>query len=185
MPPSPCSATRRVCCSRPERAAKGAISSSPIPSSTSTCRGIPCASNSAWAACTASVRAGMSSFSISTRKAPSKSSFCACCTTRSTCSSWWWARWMPSSGRSMRAATSPFKMAFTACSTTVRKLHWNPALGALESPWCESCFGRAHPLFLCDGRVHFLCKSCLIACPNCGKQFCRACQPKCRSGAAG
>ena len=67
----------------------------------------------------------------------------------------------------------------------VAKLHWNPALGALESPWCESCFGRAHPLFLCDDRVHFLCKSCLTACPNCGKPFCRACQPKCRCGATG
>jgi len=67
----------------------------------------------------------------------------------------------------------------------VARLHWNPALGALESPWCESCFGRAHPLFLCDGRVHCLCKSCLTACPSCGKQFCRACQPKCRCGAAG
>jgi hypothetical protein len=66
----------------------------------------------------------------------------------------------------------------------VAKLHWNPALGGLESPWCESCFGRAHQLFLCDDRVHFLCKSCLTACPNCGKQFCRACQPKCRCGAA-
>jgi len=29
----------------------------------------------------------------------------------------------------------------------VAKLDWNPALGTLESPWCESCFGRAHPLF--------------------------------------
>jgi hypothetical protein len=67
----------------------------------------------------------------------------------------------------------------------VAKLDWNPALGALESPWCESCFGRAHPLFLCDDRVHFLCRSCQMACPNCGKQFCRACQPKCRCGAAG
>jgi hypothetical protein len=67
----------------------------------------------------------------------------------------------------------------------VAKLDWNPALGTLESPWCESCFGRAHPLFLCDERVHFLCKSCLTACPNCGKQFCRACHPTCRCGAAG
>lgn len=67
----------------------------------------------------------------------------------------------------------------------VAKFHWNPALGRLESPWCESCFGRAHPLFLCDDRVHFLCKSCLAACSNCGKQFCRACQPKCRCGATG
>jgi hypothetical protein len=67
----------------------------------------------------------------------------------------------------------------------VAKLDWNPALGALESPWCESCLGRAHPLFLCDDRVHCLYKSCLTACPSCGKQFCRACQAKCRCGAAG
>ena len=62
----------------------------------------------------------------------------------------------------------------------VTKLHWNPALGALESPWCEGCFGPAHPLFLCDDRAHFLCKSCMAPCPHCGKHFCRACQPKCR-----
>ncbi|HYW48906.1 MAG TPA: hypothetical protein VE959_38945 [Bryobacteraceae bacterium] len=64
------------------------------------------------------------------------------------------------------------------------KFHWNPALHALESPWCEGCFGRAHPLFLCDDRLHFLCKSCVAPCASCGKQFCRACQPKCRCGAA-
>lgn len=66
----------------------------------------------------------------------------------------------------------------------VARFHWNPALGALESPWCEACFGRAYPLYLCDDRVHFLCKACLSACPGCGKQFCRACRPKCRCGAA-
>ncbi len=65
------------------------------------------------------------------------------------------------------------------------RLHWNPALRALESPWCESCSGRAYPLFLCDDRVHFLCKACLAACTACGRQFCRACRPKCRCGAAG
>jgi hypothetical protein len=66
----------------------------------------------------------------------------------------------------------------------VTKLHWNPALGALESPWCEGCFGPARPLFLCDERAHFLCKSCTAPCPSCEKHFCRACQPKCRCGAA-
>ena len=64
------------------------------------------------------------------------------------------------------------------------RFHWNPALGTLESPWCESCFGRAHPLYLCDGRLHFLCKGCTAACANCGRQFCRPCQPKCKCGAA-
>jgi hypothetical protein len=63
--------------------------------------------------------------------------------------------------------------------------HWNPALGGLESPWCEGCFGRAYSLFLCDDRVHFLCKSCLSACASCGKVFCRACQAKCKCGAGG
>jgi len=65
------------------------------------------------------------------------------------------------------------------------RFHWNPVLGALESPWCEACSGRAFPLFLCDERVHFLCKSCLAPCASCGKPFCRACQPKCRCGAGG
>jgi hypothetical protein len=65
----------------------------------------------------------------------------------------------------------------------VAKLHWNPTLGVLESPWCEGCLGRAQPLLLCDDRVHSVCKSCLAACANCGKPFCRACQPKCRCDA--
>ena len=64
----------------------------------------------------------------------------------------------------------------------VAKFHWNPKLGALESPWCEGCCGPAHPLFLCDDRVHFLCKSCAAPCPACGKHFCRACQPRCKCG---
>jgi hypothetical protein len=64
----------------------------------------------------------------------------------------------------------------------VARLHWNPKLGALESPFCEGCSGPAHPLFLCDDRVHFLCKSCAAPCPNCGKHFCRACQRRCKCG---
>jgi hypothetical protein len=64
----------------------------------------------------------------------------------------------------------------------VTKLHWNPALGMLESPWCESCLGRAQPLLLCDDRVHAVCKTCLSACTACGKVYCRACQAKCKCG---
>ena len=62
------------------------------------------------------------------------------------------------------------------------KFHWNPALGSLESPWCEGCSGRAHPLYLCDDRVHFLCQGCHSPCASCGRQFCRACQRKCKCG---
>jgi len=68
-------------------------------------------------------------------------------------------------------------------SERMAKLHWNPALGKLESPWCESCSAPAHPLFLCDDRVHFLCKSCLAPCADCQRLFCRKCQPKCKCGA--
>ena len=64
------------------------------------------------------------------------------------------------------------------------KLHWNVALGKLEHPWCESCSAPAHPLHLCDDRVHFLCKSCLAPCASCQRQFCRKCQPKCKCGGA-
>jgi hypothetical protein len=64
----------------------------------------------------------------------------------------------------------------------VTQLHWNAALGKLESPWCESCSAPAHPLFLCDDKVHFLCKNCLAPCEKCQRQFCRACQKKCKCG---
>jgi hypothetical protein len=58
--------------------------------------------------------------------------------------------------------------------------HFNPLLGALESPWCEGCGDRAHPLYLCDDRAHYLCPNCQSPCPACGRQFCRACRPKCK-----
>jgi hypothetical protein len=64
----------------------------------------------------------------------------------------------------------------------VASLDWNPALGALEYPWCEGCLGRAYPLLLCDDRVHTICKSCLGPCRSCGRVFCRACQKKCKCG---
>jgi hypothetical protein len=67
----------------------------------------------------------------------------------------------------------------------VTKLHWNAALGKLESPWCERCCAPARPLFLCDDKVHFLCKNCLAPCDLCGRPFCRACQKKCKCGRAG
>jgi hypothetical protein len=67
-------------------------------------------------------------------------------------------------------------------SERMAKLHWNAALAKLESPWCESCHQPAHPLFLCDDRLHFLCKACLAPCPSCQRQFCRKCQPRCKCG---
>jgi hypothetical protein len=67
----------------------------------------------------------------------------------------------------------------------VARFHWNASLGKLESPWCEACSAPAHPLFLCDDKVHFLCKNCLAPCQNCQRQWCRACQKKCKCGGTG
>jgi hypothetical protein len=58
-------------------------------------------------------------------------------------------------------------------------LHWNPVLGLLESPWCEHCTARAHPLYLCE-RVHLLCRDCWAQCPDCSRFFCRVCQSRCK-----
>lgn len=58
-------------------------------------------------------------------------------------------------------------------------LDWNPVLEVLESPLCEHCSGRAHPLYLCE-RVHLLCRNCWVRCPDCSRFFCRVCQPRCK-----
>lgn len=63
----------------------------------------------------------------------------------------------------------------------LRVLDWNSVLQVLEAPLCEHCWGRAHPLFLCE-RVHCLCRDCWAQCPNCSKFFCRVCQPHCKCG---
>jgi hypothetical protein len=62
-------------------------------------------------------------------------------------------------------------------------LAWNAVLRALDTPLCEACSGRARPLYLCE-KVHLLCGACLSPCASCARVFCRACQPKCKCGAA-
>jgi hypothetical protein len=64
---------------------------------------------------------------------------------------------------------------------------WNAVLRALDTPLCEACSGRARPLYLCDkagSRMHLLCGGCWSPCGACGRVFCRACQAKCKCGAA-
>ena len=63
-------------------------------------------------------------------------------------------------------------------------LAWNAILRALDTPLCEACSGHAHPLYLCDDKVHLLCGNCWSPCPACARVFCRACQPNCKCGAA-
>lgn len=66
-------------------------------------------------------------------------------------------------------------------------LAWNAVLRALDTPLCEACSGRARPLYLCDkvgAKMHLLCGDCWSSCPACARVFCRACQAKCKCGAA-
>jgi hypothetical protein len=65
----------------------------------------------------------------------------------------------------------------------IHALDWNPLLGILESPACECCAVRAHPLYLCE-RIHLLCRNCWVKCGTCSRFFCRICQPRCRCEAA-
>jgi len=62
------------------------------------------------------------------------------------------------------------------------RFHWNAVLRTLEPPWCEACHAPAVPLFLCDDRVHFLCRACQDACTSCGRHYCRACRSQCKCG---
>src|SRR6266849_5296300 len=59
-------------------------------------------------------------------------------------------------------------------------VHWNSIARRLEALMCEKCSGPAHPMFLCDDKVHVLCKECLAQRPACGRTFCKVCQPRCK-----
>ncbi len=61
-------------------------------------------------------------------------------------------------------------------------VHWNSIVRRLEPVMCEKCSGPAHPIYLCDDKVHILCKECLAQCPECGRTCCKVCQPRCKCG---
>jgi hypothetical protein len=61
-----------------------------------------------------------------------------------------------------------------------RVMHWNSIVRRLEAAMCEKCSGPAHPMYLCDDKVHVLCRECMAQCPACGRTFCRVCQPRCK-----
>jgi hypothetical protein len=57
-------------------------------------------------------------------------------------------------------------------------LTYNPFLKKVDSLPCESCFYPRGTYYLCDEKLHILCATCFRKCPNCGRHFCSACQPK-------
>ncbi len=42
---------------------------------------------------------------------------------------------------------------------------------------CEACFATPRTFRVCDDRLHLTCSACISCCPDCGKEFCRACHP--------
>ena len=63
-------------------------------------------------------------------------------------------------------------------------LTYNPMLRQLDVLPCESCFNPQKPYYICDNKLHIVCSNCFLACPVCGKQYCRMCYnnvcPKCK-----
>jgi hypothetical protein len=60
-----------------------------------------------------------------------------------------------------------------------RQIHvdWNPIARRLDHFPCECCWILPRIYFVCDEKLHLVCPACLSACPSCGKEFCRACNP--------
>lgn len=61
---------------------------------------------------------------------------------------------------------------------------FNPLIGAIDAPSCESCFAARRAYSVCDERLHIVCEKCLAACGRCGREYCKACHsgrcPRCR-----
>jgi hypothetical protein len=63
-------------------------------------------------------------------------------------------------------------------------LDWNPLARKLDVPPCEYSYTRDATRVVCDDRLHLIAPEAHAPCANCGKAYCRACQPlqcpKCR-----
>jgi hypothetical protein len=62
---------------------------------------------------------------------------------------------------------------------------YNPLLKSLDSLPCEACFHPRRGRYVCDDRLHIVCRHCFAPCPRCDRNFCAACHPngcpKCRT----
>ncbi len=56
-------------------------------------------------------------------------------------------------------------------------LTYNPILKSLDPLPCEACFYPRRGHYVCDDRLHILCRQCFALCPRCEKIICRACHP--------
>jgi hypothetical protein len=57
-------------------------------------------------------------------------------------------------------------------------LTYNPIMKSLDPLPCEACFYPKKGYYVCDDRLHILCRECFSPCPRCDKIYCSACHPK-------
>lgn len=57
-------------------------------------------------------------------------------------------------------------------------LTYNPILRSLDGLPCEACFHPRGGYWVCDDRLHIVCKQCYGPCRECAKTYCGACHPK-------
>jgi hypothetical protein len=57
-------------------------------------------------------------------------------------------------------------------------LTYNPVVKSLDALPCEACFYPRKGYYVCDERLHILCRKCFALCLRCNKQYCGACHPK-------
>ena len=65
-----------------------------------------------------------------------------------------------------RKETRPFPLTF------------NPILKSFDPLPCEACFYPRKGYYVCDDRLHIVCRECFTPCPRCDKIYCGACHPK-------
>lgn len=65
-----------------------------------------------------------------------------------------------------RKETRPFPLTF------------NPILKSFDRLPCEACFYPRKGYYVCDDRLHIVCRECFAPCPRCDKIYCGACYPK-------
>jgi len=57
-------------------------------------------------------------------------------------------------------------------------LTYNPVLKSLDPLPCEACFYPRKGYYVCDDRLHILCRECFAPCARCDRIYCHACNPK-------
>jgi len=57
-------------------------------------------------------------------------------------------------------------------------LTYNPLSKSFDPLPCEACFYPKKGYYVCDDRLHILCRECFAPCARCDKIYCHACHPK-------